>query len=128
MKIIAIMFPVPVFGTKETEDKLCVAIHSTVEEMDRMVRTYPINNVKTPYIRFDDKEFLVFAELSEKVTGVKDGDYLHKKDLFWCDPKALSTFYAKMEYFPLEEYLFDKNRGGWISDKIYKKCIVERIL
>ncbi len=93
--------------------------------MEKIQTTYPIL-VKNKFIKFEDKEFVIVAPVSNRAT-VKDKQKINSKNLYWCDPKALIEF-ATPSYFPFKEYLFIEERPAWINGSIYVKQKVERIV
>lgn len=100
-----------------------VCVH--MRNMEKIQTTYP-SLVKNKFIKFEDKEFVIVAPVSNNAT-VKDGQKINEKVLFWCDPKVLIEF-GIPSYFPFKKYLFVEERPAWISGSICVKQKIERIV
>lgn len=103
---------------------LCVYLED-MKLLEYIYPAYPVTSLKDQWINFNNKHYRIVAFMSKDSQSV-DGEVFNETDLFWCDPKTMHP-HCKQEFYPINELLFNQ-RGSWISNNIFVKRLIYRIL
>lgn len=116
---------------KKFGNKFYVCLHA--DNLTKIHPTWPVirdfkgntlsneNLTKYPItFSFKNKIYTILSSLSEQIPNIKNNKILNENLLYWKDSDTTKQIY------PFEQYI--ENRPAWILDKVFMKCLVERVV